>query len=100
MLVLIIVLCYTQLQYDRRVNVTFQENAWCDEGVMMSWIRQQWKPACHGDMMLVLDIHRAQKMEEIQKYLRDECKTELIFVPAGTTSMVQPVDVIFNRPFK
>ena len=26
--------------------------------------------------------------------------TEPIFVPAGTTSMVQPVDVIFNRPFK
>ena len=38
--------------------------------------------------------------EEIQKYLRDECKTEPIFVLAGTTSMVQPVDVIFNRPFK
>ena len=50
--------------------------------------------------MLVLDVHQAQKTEEIQKYLRDECKTEPIFVPAGTTSMVQPVDVIFNRPFK
>ena len=25
------------------------------------------------------------------------CKTEPIFVPAGTTSMVQPVDVIFNQ---
>ena len=50
--------------------------------------------------MLVLDVHRAQKTEEIQKYLRDECKTEPIFVPAGTTSMVQPVNVIFNRPFK
>jgi hypothetical protein len=67
---------------------------------MMSWICQQWKPACRGDMMLVLDVHRAQKTEGIQKYLRDECKTEPIFVPAGTTSMVQPVDVIFDKPFK
>jgi hypothetical protein len=67
---------------------------------MMSWIRQQWKPACRGDMMLVLDVHRAQKTEEIQKYMRDECKTEPIFVPAGTTSMIQPVDVVFNKPFK
>ena len=100
MLMLIIVLCYTQLQYDRRVIVTFQKNAWCDKGVMISWVCQQWKPACHGDMMLVLDVHRAQKTEEIQKYLRDECKTEPIFVPAGMTSMVQLVDVIFNRPFK
>ena len=34
------------------------------------------------------------------KYLRDECKTEPIFVPAGPTSMVQPVDVISNRSLK
>ena len=66
----------------------------------MSWVRQQWKPACEGDMMLVLDVHRAQKTEEIQKYLREECKTEPVFVPPGTNSLIQPVDVVFNAPFK
>lgn len=50
--------------------------------------------------MLVLDVHRAQTTEEIQKYLREECTTEPVFVPAGTTSLVQPVDVVFNAPFK
>ena len=58
-----------QLQYDRRVSVTFQENAWCDETAMTFWIRQQWKPACHADMMPVLDVHRAQNTNEIQKLL-------------------------------
>ena len=33
-----------QFHYDHRVNDTFQQNAWYDEGVMMSWICQQWKP--------------------------------------------------------
>lgn len=66
----------------------------------MPWIHQQWKSACLGDKMLVLDVHRAQKTEEIQKHLREECKTEPVFVPAGTTSLVQPVDVAFNAPFK
>lgn len=80
--------------------MTFQENAWCDEAVMMSWIRQQWKPACTDDMMLVLDVHKAQKTEQIQRSLQDICKTEPVFVPAGTTSLVQPVDVAFNAPFK
>ena len=50
--------------------------------------------------MLVLDVHRAQKTEQIQKCLREECTTEPVFVPAGTTSLVQPVDVVFNAPFK
>ena len=82
------------------MSVTFQDNAWCDEVVMMSWIRQQWKPACSGEMVLVLDVHKAQKTEQIKSLLRDTCKTEPVFVPAGTTGLVQPVDVVFNAPFK
>ena len=50
--------------------------------------------------MLVLDVHRAQKTDEIQQFLRDKCKTEPVFVPAGMTSLFQPVDVVFNAPFK
>ena len=48
-----------QLLYDSRVKVVFQDKAWCDEKIMMEWIKYQWKPACDGDMMLVLDIHKA-----------------------------------------
>ena len=34
-----------KLRYDRRVAVTFQENAWCDEKVMDGWVCQHWKPS-------------------------------------------------------
>ena len=53
-----------------------------------------------GEMMLVLDVHKAQKTEQIKSLLRDTCKTEPVFVPAGTTGLIQPVDVVFNAPFK
>ena len=89
-----------QLHYDRRVKVTFQENAWCDERVMKEWIVQQWKPACDGHMLLTLDQHRAQKTDEIQSYFRTQCNTEPVLVPACTTSLIQPIDVVFNAPFK
>ena len=39
-------LFYIQLQYDKRVSVVFQNNAWCDKYVLKTWIRQQWKPTC------------------------------------------------------
>ena len=50
--------------------------------------------------MLILDVHKAQKTEEVIECLRSNCNTEPVFVPAGTTSLVQPVDVVFNKPFK
>ena len=90
---------HEKLRYDRRVYVAFQENAWCDEPTMNVWVQQLWKPACSGDMLLTLDVHRAQKTDAILESL-DSCNTFPIFVPPGTTSLVQPLDVTFNKPFK
>ena len=41
----------------------------------------------------------AQKTDGIPRHL-DECNTTPVHVPAGTTGLVQPVDVVFNAPFK
>ena len=88
-----------QVLYDTRVRVAFQENAWCDEKMMREWINLQWKPASEGDMMLVLDVHKAQKTPDILDTLA-EMNTTPIYVPAGTTGLIQPIDVCFNAPFK
>ena len=79
--------------------MAFQDNAWCDENIMKTWINQQWKPACNGNMMLVMDVHKAQTTNTIKHMLRS-CNTEPVLVPPGTTSLVQPVDVVINAPFK
>ena len=92
MQLLIITQCSLSTCSFAMIRVAFQDNAWCDEKIMCEWICQQWKPAC-------LDVHKAQTINAIQECLKKECKTEPIFVPAGTKSLVQPVDV-FNAPFK
>ena len=88
------------VRYDRRVVVKFQPNAWCDEDMMKFWVRQMWAPICDGPMHLILDVHRAQTTEAIQTILAQECQTAYTYVPGGCTSLAQPVDVSFNRPFK
>ena len=82
-----------KVKYDKQVVVMFQDNAWCDERVMEVWIRQQWKPVCDGEMLLVADVHKAQKTEAIQTLLKRDCGTDIVFVPPGTTSLV-------HAPFK
>lgn len=88
-----------KVRYDRRVHVAFQENAWCDEPTMDMWVRQLWKPACSGNMLLILDVHKAQKTDAILDLL-DRSNTTPVYIPPGTTSLIQPLDVTFNKPFK
>jgi hypothetical protein len=95
--------------YDKDVVVTFQKKAWCDEKVMEEWLRNQWR-FCNADMsdsvlkpmvprLLVLDahsIHRTEKIKELYKKLN----TTVAMIPGGCTSMLQPLDVCINKPFK
>ena len=82
-------------KYDRRLNVQFQHNAWCDEEAMEQWVKTFWKPFVNE----VLLVHKAQKTDRIKELLK-QCGTTPIFVPAGCTSIIQPLDVSFNTPFK
>ena len=52
-------------QWDKRVTVQFQKSTWCDEGVMVTWIQNDWgsyfdnlpTPGSDGKL-LIADIHR------------------------------------------
>ena len=94
---------HERIRYDRRVMVVFQENAWADENVTKQWIRQCWKPVAiqnNAPKLLVMDVHRAQTTKAVQDMLKQECNTDVIYVPGGCTGLVQPLDVSFNAPFK
>ena len=79
--------------------MAFQEKAWSDEKVMRGWINDQWKPACDGNMLLVIDVHKAQKTPNISHRFK-QSNTNVVYIPPGTTSLIQPLDVGFNAPFK
>ena len=50
-------------------------------------------------MHLISDGHSVQSSDTIQTIL-EKCNTEVTFVSSGCTSLVQPIDVGFNKPFK
>ena len=81
-----------QARYDPRVRVSFQKKAWSDEHIMLGWIRRQWSAACSGNMLLVLDVHKAQKTEDVKALLAEKHTTPL-YIPPGCTSIIQPLDV-------
>jgi hypothetical protein len=90
--------------WDKGVVVRFQENAWADEEVMMYYFRHMWSPwmtkAGNPSKLLIADVHRAQKTDKILRFLRESCNTTMALVPPGCTSLIQPLDVSVNAPFK
>jgi len=49
--------------------------------------------------MLVLDVHKAQKTQAVKDVMH-RMHTLSVMVPAGCTSLVQPLGVCLNKPFK
>ena len=92
--------------WDSRVKVMFQENAWCSEAIMKSWIEAEWgnvftnppTPSSTGKI-LTMDMHRAQQTDDVKTLLAKH-KTSVVTIPAGCTSRIQPLDVSLNKPFK
>ena len=88
------------------MKVVFQSKAWCDEAVMKNWVKEDWgdiffNPATPGSTgkILFADVHAAQQTDDVT-ILLGKLKTTLINVQSGTTSQVQPLDVVINKPFK
>ena len=48
--------------------------------------------------ILIVDVHHAQQTDKVKCILMK--KTDLINVPHVCTSRVQPLDVVFNKPYK
>ena len=59
--------------WDRRVNMMFQPEEWCDESVMKVWVEHEWgnvftNPPRSGSSgkIFVADVHRAQQTNKVK----------------------------------
>ena len=82
--------------------ITYQEKAWMDETLMKEWIGKVWavytkkKPA-----LLILDSFSAHLTDAVQElFSRYNTTVTVIVIPGGCTSVLQPLDVSINKPFK
>ena len=57
-------------------------------------------PEAQKPKLLIADLHKVQKTPAIVDKLKTECKTEVVLVPPGCTSLIQPLDMSFNGEFK
>ena len=75
-----------------------------DEHVMLDWVDEVLAPyvtTTPEDVIpvLILDSYRCHMMASVVTRIQ-ELGVEVMHIPGGCTSLCQPVDVGFNKPFK
>lgn len=86
--------------YCPRVVVKFNPKAYANSTNVVEWLEEQVIPVLEGrPTLIVLDMFGSHKTDEVLDTMRAHDIT-LGVVPGGCTSMVQPLDVSINRPFK
>ena len=86
-----------------RVVVSAQEKGWMDSEQMKVWIEKVWRAWIGGlgrrKSVLVYDSFEAHVTDTVKASFKRE-NTELAVIPDGLTSLLQPLDVSINKPFK
>ncbi len=81
-----------------------QENAWMDEAVMIVWVDEVLAPYVATALddvipLLILDSYQCHMMALVVQKIQ-ELGVEVKHILGGCTSLCQPVNVGFNKPFK
>lgn len=77
---------------------------WSKSGLMASEIAKQWMEEVflnivEDDSVLIIDAWNGYNQMMDMQQIKNK-KLKIIQLPPGTTSVLQPADVYFNRPFK
>uniref|UniRef100_A0A8C4RRH5 HTH CENPB-type domain-containing protein n=1 Tax=Erpetoichthys calabaricus TaxID=27687 RepID=A0A8C4RRH5_ERPCA len=85
------------------IIIQAQQKGWMDNDLVIDWLKCVWqsRPGSLLKMpnMLVMDSFHGHFTEGVKKRLKDG-KTDQVIIPGGMTSLLQPLDVCINWPFK
>ena len=87
------------LKIPGRFVVVTQEKAWMDEDLMVRWIKEIWVPyiTSKGERS-ILCLHAHLTASVVAEYQKQQIHKAVI--PGGCTSILKPLDVSLNKPFK
>ena len=90
-------------KFPKDIIVFVQEKGWVDERALFRWLREVWfnRPGAllNGKSMLVWDMFCAHLLNSVKSELKRNRMYQCV-IPGRCTSVLQPLDVCLNKPFK
>ena len=102
--------CHPDFQFPASWDVTHSENHWSNEETMLRFVdnvifpyvqetRQAMGLSEDQKALVILDVFKAHLCESLKEKLTDKNILH-VYVPAGCTGELQPLDLSFNQPLK
>lgn len=88
--------------FPRGIHIRAQAKGWMTADLMVDWIKTVWGRRAGALLLpslLVLDSFRGHLVDSVRTELKER-RTEIAVIPGGLTSLLQPLDVSLNKPFK
>ncbi len=89
--------------FPKDVVVRASPKAWMTGELMLDWLKTVWdkRPGVlrRPRSMLVLDSFKGHLVDSVEESLKGK-KSDMVVIPGGMTSQLQPLDVSVNKPFK
>ena len=87
------------------VIIHVHPKGWMDENGMLLWLQKIWARRPNGILqnkrsLIVWDMFRAHLVDRVKQCVTRGHNTDLAVIPGGLTSVLQPLDVSLNHPFK
>ena len=81
------------------MQVRASRNGWMTRVEYHHWLQCVFKSQAER-RILVVDSYKSHKSEESIEIAKRRCNSEVIIIPGGCTSIIQPMDKCINKPFK
>ena len=90
-------------KFPKGVIIKVHPKGWMDETLVGEWLEEVWGARPGGlrnaKSLLVWDQFRAHLCDSVKQKLSQQ-NTRQAVIPGGCTSLLQPLDVSLNKPFK
>lgn len=91
--------CLEKFKLNDFVIGTYTESSWVNERCILILLDEIYKVTKGENSVLILDKHDSHKTHKIRDYAKIK-NIHLIYVPEGTTSIYQPLDICINGIIK
>ena len=90
--------CINNIPENDAYNLSFQKNSWCDEDQFIKFI--SYLPN-DKKILLICDNFGSHKTQKVKDFMSKEYPLiDILLLPPNTTSILQPLDISINKPFK